>query len=106
MGKTFALIYAPGVREDTFLHLNREGLRWKVRWYSSPHKPPTALAQSGLATTRQVLDLSSVKICQEISYPYSSAPDGVTVENSQYWFDQVLQTNTKHAERFPALRQG
>ena len=95
-GKSFALIYAPEIREDTFLHLNREGDHWKIRWYSSPSKPAVELAQSGRATTRQVMDLSSVAIVHEIAYPYSSSPGGVSVTKSDYWFDEIAKVNAQH----------
>lgn len=49
-GKTFALVFAPALRGDTFLHFNREGDHWKFRWYSSPGRLPTELAQSGKAS--------------------------------------------------------
>lgn len=82
-GKSFALIYAPSIRHDTFLHLNREGFHWKIRWYPSPSKKPFEIAQSGLASTRRVYDLNNVPFVNEISYPYSTQPGGVSIENAQ-----------------------
>jgi hypothetical protein len=95
-GKSFALIYAPAIRRDTFLHLNREGDHWKIRWYSSPSRPATEVAQSALASRRQVLDLASVEIIHEVAYPYSTSPSGVTVRDSRYWFDEIERTNAEH----------
>jgi hypothetical protein len=95
-GKSFALIYAPNLRPDTFLHLNREGEHWKFRWYSSPTKPAVELAQSGRASTRQLVDLASVEILHEVGYPYSTSPGGVSVTNSRYWFDEVTKLNVRH----------
>jgi len=95
-GKSFALVFVPSVRKDTFLHLNREGERWKLRWYSSPNRRPTELAQSGKASTRLALDLNEVKFAREISYPYSTSPGGVSVEDSRYWFDQITKANALH----------
>ena len=95
-GKSFALIYAPAIREDTFLHLNREGDHWKIRWYSSPSKPATELAQSGAASTRRVIDLASANIVEEIAYPYSTGTGGVSVKDSRYWFDEIQKANAQH----------
>ena len=95
-GKTFALIYAPSLRPDTFLHLNREGDHWKIRRYRSPSKPAEELAQSGRASTRQVLDLASLEILYEIAYPYSTSSGGVSVTDSRYWFDEIAKVNARH----------
>ena len=53
------------------------------------------MAQSGIRTTRRVLDLDTVAIVHEVSYPYSTAPSGVSVKNSQYWFDEIAKVNSK-----------
>ena len=95
-GQTFALIYAPSIRDDTFLHLNRQGSHWKIRWYKSPNQKPYEVAQSGLASTRQVFDLNEVKFVHEVSYPYSTSIGGVSVENAQHWFDEIARMNDKH----------
>lgn len=96
VGKRFALIYAPSVHDGTFLHLNREGDHWKIRWYQSAHSPATELAQSGRASTRRVLDLETIEIVHEIDYPYSSSPGGVTVKDSRYWFGEIQRANDLH----------
>ena len=95
-GKTFALVFAPALRGDTFLHLNREGDHWKFRWYSSPSRLATRLAQSGKASTRLVLDLADVELLHEIAYPYSTSPEGVSVTNSRYWYDETAKLNAAH----------
>lgn len=95
-GKSFALVFLPSLREDTFLHLNREGDHWKLRWYSSPIRPATELAQSGRASTRLLLDLRDMEFVHEIAYPYSTRPDGVSVTNSRYWFDEIAKVNAAH----------
>lgn len=92
-GKSFALVFAPSLRDDTFLHLNREGDHWKFRWYSSPSQPATELAQSGKATTRLQLELSEVEFVHEIAYPYSTSPGGISIRNSAFWFDEIAKTN-------------
>jgi hypothetical protein len=51
------------------------------------------LAQSGKATTRIVMELNDVDIVHEIPYPYSTSPGGVSVEKSEYWFDEVAKAN-------------
>lgn len=96
VGKSFALVFAPSLRDDTFLHLNREGDHWKFRWYSSPSQPATELAQSGKATTRLRLELSEVEFVHEIAYPYSTSPGGVSIRNSAFWFDEIAKTNASH----------
>ncbi len=95
-GKSFALIYAPTIREDTFLHLNREGIHWKIRRYWSPSKPAEEIAQSGLASTRQVLDLASLEIVHEVAYPYSTSPSGLSLKDSPYWFDEIAKANAQY----------
>ena len=95
-GKSFALVFAPGLRSDTFLHLNREGEHWKIRWYSSPSRSAIDLAQSGRASTRLVLDLRDVTFVHEIAYPYSSSPEGVSVTNFRYWYDEIAKVNAAH----------
>lgn len=95
-GKSFALVFAPSLRADTFLHLNREGDHWKFRWYSSPHLPAVELAQSGVASTRLVLDLASVEFVHEIAYPYSTSGGGVSVTDYRYWFDEIARVNARH----------
>lgn len=95
-GKRFALIYAPSVRDGTFLHLNREGDHWKIRWYASPHKPAVELAQSGVASTRREINLSSVEFVHEVAYPYSTSVGGVPVTNSSYWFGEIARVNAQY----------
>jgi hypothetical protein len=95
-GKSFALVFAPSLRNDTFLHLNGEGDHWKFRWYSSPSSRAVELAQSGKATTRLAVEFSDIAIVHEIPYPYSTSPDGVSVERSDYWFDEIAKTNVAH----------
>ena len=95
-GKTFALVFAPALREDTFLHLNREGDHWKLRWYRSPNQPAVELAQSGKSSTRLLLELSDVEFVHELSYPYSTSPGGVSVTDSRYWFDEIAKVNAAH----------
>ncbi|MCD2441868.1 hypothetical protein LQ757_06205 [Agromyces sp. SYSU K20354] len=95
-GKSFALVYAPSLRGDTFLHLNREGDHWKFRWYSSPNRPATELAQSGRASTRLVLDLRGVDFVHEIAYPYSTCPGGVSVTDFRFWFDEIARINAAY----------
>ncbi|MHB9004014.1 MAG: GmrSD restriction endonuclease domain-containing protein, partial [Coriobacteriia bacterium] len=70
-GKSFALVFAPSVRSDTFLHLNREGERWKLREFPGPNEPAIEVAQSGRSSRLQVvLDPEAIKIL--IPYPHSS----------------------------------
>lgn len=95
-GKSFALVYAPSLRGDTFLHLNREGDHWKFRWYSTPNRPATELAQSGRASTRLVLDLRDVDFVHEIAYPYSTNPGGVSVTDFRFWFDEIARVNAAY----------
>lgn len=95
-GKSFALVFAPSIRHDTFVHLNREGVHWKIRWYRSPNQKPFEIAQSGLASTRRVYDLANVPFVHEIAYPYSTSVGGVSVENAQYWFDEIAKANALH----------
>jgi hypothetical protein len=95
-GKSFALVFAPRLREDTFIHLNREGNHWKFRWYRSPLTRPVELAQSGKATTRVILVFEQIEFVHEISYPYSTSAGGVSVEDSRYWFDEIAKVNAKH----------
>jgi hypothetical protein len=95
-GKTFALVYAPTLRNDTFLHLNREGDHWKFRWYRSPHQRPVELAQSGKASTRTQLELKDVAFVHEVAYPYTTDAGGVTVNDSAYWFDEIARANDEH----------
>jgi hypothetical protein len=96
VGKSFALVFAPTFRDDTFLHLNREGDHWKFRSYSSPSRPATELAQSGKASTLLVLDLRDVEFLHEIAYPYSTSPEGVSVTNFRYWYDEIAKLNAAH----------
>lgn len=95
-GKTFALVFAPALREDTFLHLNREGDHWKFRWYLSPSRPATELAQSGKTSRRLVLDLHDVALVHEIAHPYSTSPEGISVTNFRYWYDEIAKLNAAH----------
>lgn len=95
-GQSFHLVYAPSLRADTFLHLNRQGEHWKLRWYKSSSRPAVEIAQSGIMTTRRVLNLLKVPFVYEITYPYSSSPGGVSVTDSQYWFDEVAKVNAGH----------
>jgi hypothetical protein len=101
-GKSFALVFAPSLRDDTFLHLNREGDHWKIRWYSSSNRPANELAQSGQASTRLVVALSEIEFVHEISYPYSTSPGGVTITDHRYWFDEIAKVNAKHNIGVPA----
>lgn len=103
-GNSFALIYAPLFREDTFLHLNRQADRWKIRRYPSPHAPAEVLAQSAPSSVSLVEDLASVDWLHEIAYPHSRTPEGVTVEDCSYWFDAIERANAQYAEEIPALR--
>ena len=95
-GRTFALVFAPSLRGDTFLHLNRQGDQWKFRWYPAPDAPPVELAQSAPSSGGDPA-LSSIPIQQEIAHPHSSAPEGVGVMDSRYWFDVIERTNREHA---------
>lgn len=95
-GKSFALVFVPSIRAHTFLHLNREGDHWKLRWYQSPSHPATELAQSGKKSTRLELDLSDVEFVHEISYPYSTNPGGVSVTDSRFWFHEIAKVNAAH----------
>lgn len=94
-GQSFALIYAPSLNRETFLHLNRQGDSWKIRHYPSPHGAPRELAQAGAKSTRMVLDLDELEIVHEVAYPYSTSPSGVSVEDHRYWFDEIAKTNSK-----------
>ena len=104
-GNSFALIYAPLFRKDTFLHLNRQADRWKIRSFPSPHAPAEVLARSAPSSVSLVEDLASVGWLHEIAYPHSRTPEGVTVEDSRYWFDAIERANAQYAEAIPALRQ-
>lgn len=95
-GKSFALVFAPSLRDDTFLHLNREGDHWKLRWYPSPNRPAVELAQSGKSSTRLLVDLGELQRDVEIPYPYSTSPGGVSIKDSRYWFDEIAKLNTEH----------
>ena len=95
-GKTFALVYAPSLRGDTFLHLNREGDHWKFRWYPAPDRAYVEVAQSSKTRSRMELNLSDVELVHEIGYLHSSNPGGVKVTNAQYWFDEIARVNAAH----------
>jgi hypothetical protein len=95
-GKSFALVFAPGLVHDTFLHLNREGDHWKFRIYRSPNRPAVELAQSGQASTRIHLKLSEIDIQHEVAYPYSTSPGGVSITDVRYWFNEVEKTNAAY----------
>ena len=95
-GKSFALVFAPSMREDTFLHLNREGDHWKLRWYSSPNRPAVELAQSGKSSTRLLIELDDLQRPIEIPYPYSTSPGGVSIRDARYWFDEIARMNAEH----------
>jgi hypothetical protein len=95
-GKSFALIVAPGILEGTFLHLNREGERWKIRWYSSPNRPAVEMEGSGFASKHRVEALDDINILQEIAYPHSTSPSGVPVDNFRFWFDEINRMNAKY----------
>jgi hypothetical protein len=95
-GQTFTLIYAPSLREDTFLHLNQQGDSWKIRHYGSPHRAAEEVAQSSEKRTRRMVDLTTLEIVHQIPYPYSNTPSGVTVEDPRYWFDEIAKANAKH----------
>ncbi len=97
VGKSFALVFVPNLRDDTFLHLNREGDHWKFRWYSSPNRPAIELAQSGRATTRRVVALNDVEFVHEIAYPYSTNPGGISITDHRYWFDEIAKMNAKYS---------
>jgi hypothetical protein len=105
-GHAFALVYAPTFCEDTFLHLNRQGDRWKFRRYTSPDQPAEVLAQSAPSSNSGIADLGSIEWFHEIDYPHSRKPAGVTVEDSRYWFDAIERANAQYAEEIPALRKG
>ena len=92
-GKTFALVFAPSLRGDTFVHLNREGDHWKFRWYSSPDARPTEFAQSGAASIRMASDIRDLQFVHEISSPYSTSPGGVSVLDATYWFNEIAKAN-------------
>ena len=104
-GNSFALIYAPLFREDTFLHLNRQADRWKIRRYPSPHAAAEVLAQSAPSSVSVVEDLGSIGWLHEVAYPHSRTPEGVTVEDSRYWFDAIERANAQYAKEIPALRR-
>ena len=95
-GHSFALIYAPSLHQETFLHLNRQGESWKIRHYHSPHRPAAVVAQAGEKSTRLVIDLARLVIEHEISYPHSLAPTGVSVEDHRYWYDEIAKANARH----------
>jgi hypothetical protein len=95
-GKTFALVFAPSLPVDSFLHLNRQGDHWKLRWYKSPSEPADVIDQSGPASTKLNLDLSKVEFQHEIAYPHSTSPGGVTVKDSRYWFVEIAKVNDAH----------
>lgn len=95
-GKSFALVFVPGLNEFTFLHLNREGDHWKFRWYESATRPATEVAQSGLATTRFHINLSDLQFIHEIAYPYSTSEGGVSVIDSRHWFNEIARQNAKY----------
>jgi hypothetical protein len=94
-GKTFELVHIPKLRADTYLHLNREGRTWALRWYRSPNEPAIELGRSSRGDT----DPALIGICHSISYPYSLASDGVRVTDSRYWFDEIAKVNSKLSER-------
>lgn len=98
-GQSFALIYAPSLAPDTFLHLNRQGDSWKIRHYESPSRPARELAQSSEKATKLVLDLARLEIEHEIAYPYSTSPAGVSIEDHRYWFDEIAKANAKYLGR-------
>lgn len=100
-GQSFSLVYAPAVREDTFVHLNREGEHWKIRWYPSPNAPAIEMAGSA---SKGLADLDALDLLHEIDYPTSASTDGETIKNSRYWFDAIARANAQHADRIPALR--
>ena len=95
-GKSFALVFVPGLMKLTFLHLNREGDHWKFRWYASSSRSAIAVAQSGQATTRFHVNLSDLEFMHEIAYPYSTSVGGVSVTDSRYWFDEIAKQNAKY----------
>ena len=104
-GNSFALIYAPLLRSDTFLHLNRQADRWKIREYRSPHGSAVVLAQSAPSAASPITELASVRWLHEIAYPHSRTPEGVTVEDARYWFDAIERVNAQYSETIPALRR-
>ena len=93
-GKTFELVHVPAVRDDTYLHLNREGESWALRWYPSPSDAAVELGRS----SRGDFDPAFSGVRDSISYPYSTSPGGVTVKDSRYWFREVAQANRKLTE--------
>ena len=100
-GKSFALVYAPSVFPNSFLHLNREGDHWKLPWYHSPDSPAQEMAQSANGRTRQMRlrhidDLGEVEFVHDIWYPHSSSPEGVPVTDSRDWFSEIAKANIGH----------
>lgn len=96
VGHSFALIYAPSIRRDTFVHLNRQGDSWKIRRYLSPSRPAEEIAQAGERRTKLVVDLDSLEIVHHLDYPHSRMPLGVTIEDSRYWFDEIVKANATY----------
>lgn len=95
-GHSFALIYAPRLRSDTFLHLNRQGDSWKIRRYFSPSRAPEVVAQSGQLSTKLKLDLDELQIVHDLAYPTSRAQSGVKVTDCRYWHDEIARVNAAH----------
>ena len=95
-GQTFALVYAPSLRAETFIHLNRQGNHWKFRSYPYRNSPPIELAQAGRGSKLPDLVLAEVAILHEIAYPHSSA-GGHSVEDSLFWFEQIEKLNATYS---------
>jgi hypothetical protein len=37
-----------------------------------------------------------VEFLHEIAYPYSTSPEGVSVTNFRYWYDEIAKLNAAH----------
>ena len=96
VGQSFHLVFAPSIRADTFLHLNRQGDHWKLRHYPSRTQRPVVIAQSGPASGGPALNLAMVGFKHERFYPHSSGSDGVRVNNSAFWFDEIAKANAEY----------
>lgn len=102
-GQSFALVYAPEVREETFVHLNRQGEHWRMRQDPSPSKPAVEVAGSAPSSLTHEPDLSRLARFHEIPYPTSMAAEGVPETDSRFWFDETARANARFAGRIPAL---
>lgn len=95
-GKSFALVFIPSLRADTYLHLNRQGDHWKLRWYKSPNRDAIVLAQTAPSSTTTPFELTAEMIADEIAYPHSLAPGGVSVKDFRYWYNEIAKANSAH----------